>query len=199
MKKPKTTIERKADKIISKGPVHAKRKITELEKAIERRASMQEPNGDHAPRVPPDIVWSETDPVVLFNCSQYTEHVQGCDGNCGSTVPDELQVELYNEARAWARAGMNFMGVPSAYAGTIPVRGINVELFDLECKFQVVREMLIELMGVDEDELEIRFRKFKLMAMRNIRSANEDKVKRERVEQIVPKKQIFGPGGQPLL
>jgi hypothetical protein len=89
--------------------------------------------------------------------------------------------------------------VPSAYAGSIPIQGINVELFDLECKFQVVREMLIELMGVDEEELETRFRKFKLMALRNIRMANEENVKRQRIEKLIPKKQIFGPGGQPLL
>jgi hypothetical protein len=156
-------------------------------------------NGDHAPRVPDDLVWDEDNPPVVYECSQDITHEMGCNGNCNSTVLNEEQVELMNEARAWARAGMSFYGIPTAYAGQIPVRGINVELFDLECKLQVFRELLIESLGIDEEEVESRFRRFKFQAMRHIREVNEAAVRRARMEQFIPKKQILGPDGGPII
>lgn len=158
-------------------------------------------NGSGLPNVPPDIEWNEDDPPVVFNCSNHIEHDARCNGECGWFIPNESQVDLMNEARAWARVGMNFFGIPTAYAGTIPVNGIHVELFDLECKFQVLREMVIELAGIDEEELEERFRKFKLTAMRNIREQNEAAVRSQRAAEMlrIAKKPLLGPDGNPLM
>lgn len=159
------------------------------------------PNGSSPVNIPPDIEWDEDNPPTIFTCSQHTEHQPGCDGSCEANInPTKLEIELLNEARAWARAGMNFHGVPRAYDGVIRVPGINVELFDLECKMQVFRQALIDIVGIDEQDLEERFREYKLSIMRHIREMNEAAVRRSRMEAslAIPKKPLFGPDGRPL-
>jgi hypothetical protein len=158
-------------------------------------------NGN-SPPVPDDIVWDEENPPLIYSCSQHIEHARFCNGECPTYVANELQVQLMNEARAWARAGMSFHGIPAAYRDQIPIQGINVELFDLECRVHVLCEILVEMFNVDGNEIDERYGKFKLMALRNIREENEANVRRQRAANalgIAQKKPIIGPDGQPLL
>lgn len=165
-----------------------------------RTLPMASLNGDNASHVPADVVWDEENPMTIYMCSQDIEHDPRCNGLCPSYTPTKSQVDLINEARAWARAGMSFFGIPTAYKDTVPIAGINVELFDLECKFQAVRSMLVEKLDMDEDEFEEMFRETKLEAMRGIREQNEAAVRRERMRSLIPAKPpILGPDGGPII
>lgn len=168
-----------------------------------RTPPMSSPNGNSmTPNVPPDIVWDEDSPPLIFSCSQHTEHDPRCKGDCESEfITNRLQVELMNEGRAWARAGMSFLGIPSAYEAHTPVPGIHVELFDLECKVQALLDFVVDSVGVDREVLEDKFREFKLDALRRIREINEESVRRQRAEAslgIINRPGLLGPDGRPI-
>jgi hypothetical protein len=96
---------------------------------------------------------------------------------------------------------MSFHGVPLAYQGRIPINGISVELYDLECRTLVLSQIMLEHLDLDEEEMDEKFRQFKITAMRNIREQNEATVRRNRVAAslgINPNKPILGPDGNPL-
>ena len=166
----------------------------------ERLMAMDINGASDMPGVPPDLIWDESDPPILFECSGYTEHAPFCNGTCPRSVAKESQVELINESFAWNRAGMSFLGIPNAYAQHIPIRGINIELFDLEMKVQMLKSLIIEFLDIDEEEVEERFRHAKLEIMRGIRDREEDNIRRSRVQQMlqVPQNPIIGPDGRPL-
>src|ERR1700756_4209738 len=105
-------------------------------------------NGNAEVEVPPDLVWDENNPPFIHKCSQHTEHNPKCDGNCEGHFFDESEVKLGNEARAWARAGMNFHGVPFG----LPFPGITVELFDLELKFELLQQIVLDHEMITWDE-----------------------------------------------
>lgn len=158
-------------------------------------------NGDSVQEVPPDLVWDEDNPPIIFQCSQDVQHDVRCNGHCGSVQLDsELQVTLLNEGRAWARAGMNFKGIPEAYQGVIPVPGINVELVDLLMWLETIKDIVRELSGMSEFEFQEKFREKKLEFLSIIRETNEARVKKQRVANSlgIAKKPIFGPDGNPL-
>lgn len=160
-------------------------------------------NGSSPGWIPPDLVWDEDNHPIIFPCSQHTEHHPNCDGNCGepTELDSESQVELLNEGRKYARIGMSFFGVPAAYNGVIPVRGIAVELVDLLMWLQAAKEVIMEKLDFSEFEFEELYRTKKLEFLRNIREANEENIKRARTEQMmaVAKKPLLGPDGNPLL
>lgn len=155
-------------------------------------------NGATNPAIPPDLEWDEDNPPEIFPCSQHTEHAPGCPGTEDAIQLDsESQVRLINEARAWARVGMNFTGVPAGF----PATGIPVELVDLLVWAQVVREIVIELAGITEFEYEEKFREAKFELLNSIRVRHEDEVKKRRVADqlgIVQRPPLLGPDGQPI-
>lgn len=156
-------------------------------------------NGNADMEIPPDLVWDEDNPPIIFPCSQHTEHHPMCPGNDPSiTLDSELQVELLNEARAWARIGMNFRGVPTSLAHLTP--GIQVELVDIMCWFEVMRDIVIEMSDIELFEFEEKFRERKLLTLRTIREQNEANIKKQRlVNQFgIVEKKVLGPDGRPI-
>jgi hypothetical protein len=109
----------------------------------------------------------------------------------------ENLVKLVNEAHAWARAQMSFFGVPFAYRGFLPVQGIEIELFDLEIKVRLLQTIIEDKLGFTREQLDDMFRGMKADRLREIREANEEEVKSQRLQaQLgVHRKPIFGPGG----
>lgn len=158
-------------------------------------------NGSGKPQVPPDLVWDDDNPPKIFPCSLDTQHEKGCRGQEQSIVLESrLQVEVLNEGRAWARAGMNFQGVPAAYQGVIPVTGINVELVDMLMWLEAMKELLLEISDISEFDIQERFRAKKLEFLQAIRNANEEKVKSQRIRNQIglAQKGIIGPDGRRL-
>lgn len=159
-------------------------------------------NGNTLNNVPDDLIWDEDNHPVIFPCSQHTEHHPQCPGTEEPIELDsESQVKLLNEARAYARAGMSFLGIPSAYANAIPVPGIQVELVDVLMWLETMKELLGELVGISEAELNERFRENKLALLQHIREQNEENVRKQKVANslgIVEKPSLLGPDGSPL-
>jgi hypothetical protein len=176
-------------------------RIAKTKVPTKRRAHLLGDNGaSNAGRIPDDIKWSDDEPITIFACSQGLEHIPQCDGTCPSNVIDESMCKLINEGLAWRRANMNFMGVPAAYENVIPVPGLKVELFDLELKFELLRGIVLELAGISEEEIDVRFREFKLERLREIRQANEAMVRQAHAAQTlgIQPKRILGPNGELL-
>lgn len=154
--------------------------------------------------VPPDLVWDENDPPKIFPCSQHITHSPRCDGKCciePMTIDTELQVDLLNEARAYARAGMSFKGVPEAYANSIPIPGMQVELFDMLIWLQTLAEVVAEAGLIGKDDLNEKFRANKLVIMREQRDRHEAQVRKSAIANkfgIVEKPPLLGPDGTPL-
>lgn len=159
-------------------------------------------NGPSTPEVPADLIWDEDNPPVIYPCSQDINHDPTCPGNePGLTLDSELQVMLLNEARAWARAGMSFNGIPAAYQNVIPKPGIAVELVDLLIWLQVIKDVVVELSDISEFDFEEKFRERKLSFLQEIRFANEANIRKARVANsigIVEKPPLLGPDGQPI-
>lgn len=167
------------------------------------RPSEQDPNGNSLQGVPRDLIWNEDDPPVIYPCSQDIKHLPNCSGEeDGIQLDSELQVRILNEGRTWARAGMSFQGIPAAYSGVIPKPGIGVELVDLLCWLEVIKEQIVELTGMSEFEFEEKFRERKLEFLQTIRDANEANIRRNRIRAslgVKNKPPLLGPGGEPLL
>lgn len=160
-------------------------------------------NGDAPQEVPPDLVWDENNHPIIFDCSLDTVHTNECRGRCGSgnELTTETQVALLNEARAFARAGMSFMGVPAAYEGVIKLPGIKVELVDLLMWLEALKDIILEISDYTEFDLDEKYREHKLDLLRGVRHYNEETVKRKRAAArlgIVEKPGLLGPDGQPL-
>lgn len=159
-------------------------------------------NGPSNPEIPDDLVWDADNPPIIYPCSQDINHAPFCKGDeDGVALDSELQIQLMNEGRAWARLGMSFQGIPAAYQGVIPRPGIAVELVDLLSWMETMRGVLVELSGMTAFDFEEKFREFKLNFLREIRLATEERVKKERVVSsigIVEKPGLLGPDGQPL-
>jgi hypothetical protein len=113
-------------------------------------------------------------------------------------MPGESEVLLMNEARAWARIGMSFHGVPTCIAGQ--VNGIQVNIFDERIRLATMQEFLIEAGICTLDELDEKFRANKLEAMQEMRANNEDAVKAAFIKQKIatPDKRLLGPHGEIL-
>lgn len=156
-------------------------------------------NGNSDPSIPPDLVWDENDPPIVFSCSQHTEHAPRCDGSCEAKVCDESLVNLLNEARAYARAGMSFNGIPAAMSGG-PWSGLNVEIYDLEVRTLLLQNIIQEQFGISDDDINRQFRELKYKLLHDVRIAVEPDIKRARLEaQVgVQKSRIVGPHGELL-
>lgn len=156
-------------------------------------------NGNE-PTIPPDVPWSDDNPPVLYVCSNHVFHMPGCDGNCGELLVTEQKVKLINEGLAYARAGMNWRGVPAAYENTIPVPGIRVELVDVLIWLEVMKDMVCELYGISAEHFDDEFARRKYEMLHEIREINERTIRQQRTADSlgIIKNPIFGPDGKPL-
>lgn len=151
-------------------------------------------------QVPQDIPWDEDNPPVLFNCSNMRFHENNCDKTCGEMEVTKAKVDLINEGLAFARAGMQWRGVPATLAGVLPINGIAVELFDILCWVELLRDKFLELIGTDISDFDEDFAIYKFNKMHELRMQAEETVKKKRLADqfgIVEKK-VLGPDGQPI-
>lgn len=165
-----------------------------------RKVSMPSNNGNlENPNVPPDIVWNESDPPILFACTQHTEHDPRCDGNCPRIVSTESIINLINEGRAYARINMSFLGLPQSLMNG-PFPGIPVEIYDLFLRVSVLQEIILEQLDITKDEIDERFRVMKYNGLRSIREEVEPQLRKQRLEQQlgVGRKPLLGPNGEML-
>lgn len=131
--------------------------------------------------IPPNLVWDENNPPMKNECSGLAQiHSDECDGSCEKTPCTELEVDLMNEHRNWARLGMNTGNVIQ-------------DLFRMNNQIEAIVESLKEL--IPRETLDDTFKKVMLKNMRGIREANEEEIRRSR---IGVRKQLFGPNGEPL-
>lgn len=161
---------------------------------------MAEGNGTGVnPDIPQDIEWNDSEPIVIFECSQHTEHAEGCDGDCGSRVLTESMVNLINEGRAYARANMSFLGIPQSMT-MLGIPGQNVELFDLYIRVQTLQEVVLDKLDMDLEEFDEIFRTNKFNRLREVRESIEPSLKEARLKQQlgVAHKPILGPDGRPI-
>jgi hypothetical protein len=138
--------------------------------------------------IPPNIVWDADNPPIKHSCSDGLMHAPGCDGACADGEPmKEYEVDLLNEHREWGRVGMN----PAMITSTSTP-------FDFEARLSALSEFLVEK-GVIEDieELNEFYARLRIERMRDLRIANQEAVKRQRLG-LPGKPQIFGPGGEIL-
>lgn len=152
-------------------------------------------------QVPDDVIWDENDPPQLFNCTNLQHHNPDCDGNCGYLeFVTENMVNLINEGLAWARAGMNWRGIPAIYGGKIPIPGYPVELIDILVWCEILRDKVIELTGSDKLEFDDEFAKAKYEKLHEMRMDAEEGVRRQRIADRfgVVKQPLLGPDGNPL-
>jgi len=154
-------------------------------------------NNGPNPQVPADITWDADNPPVLFVCSNHLFHLSGCDGNCGELVATENRVNLINEGLAFARAGMSWRGIPSAYEATIPVPGVKVELTDMLIWMEQMRDIFCEMSGISPDEFEDEFARRKYEFLHRIRIMNESHIRKQQIVDMI-RTPILGPDGNPL-
>lgn len=158
-----------------------------------REARMPD-NGDSIPNIPPDLEW----PVSTYSCSHNTEHAPNCDGSCTEIEWTESQVKIENVRREFARNGMSWIGLPEGLP--LPVSGIQVDLVDLLCRVLTLEELAFEIHGINREEYDEKFRENKLEFLQTILDQNKEQVRKARLERTLGlgKKQIFGPGGEPI-
>lgn len=156
-------------------------------------------NGNSNPTVPPDLVWSDDEPLVLNACSQHTDHRNGCKGDCETFTPNEMQVALMNEGRAWARIPMSYQGVPTCFPDGA-FDGIKVDSFDLKMRIHTMQVLMLKAGICTEEEIEQTFCELKLEALQQIREQYQSVVKLHQAQQMmaIPDKRILGPDGQAL-
>lgn len=166
-----------------------------------RIPQMRGSNGASDPIIPDDLVWDAENPPHIFSCSQDVNHHPQCNGSCEEVQLDsELQVDLLNIARAFARLGMSFLGVPVSIQNAIPVPGVSVELLDLLCWNEAIKEILQEQFGVEEFEFQERFRKVKYSILKSVYDQHARQIKEQRTRDMlgINKPPLLGPNGQPL-
>lgn len=158
-------------------------------------------NGNHDSGIPPDIEWDEDNPPTVYSCSEHITHAAHCDGSCPELdIVTENVVNLLNEARAWARVGMSFHGVPSSLPpGTFD--GVTVNIFDERMRAMALQRVLINAGLVTEDEIDELYREIKYEIMHEMRMSYEEHVKRVKLQQqiaVPAPNRIIGPDGRPL-
>lgn len=156
-------------------------------------------NGNSVPGIPPDIEWNDDDPPVIYSCSQHIEHRPDCDGSCEPEVTTESQINLLNEARAWARIPMSFQGVPTCFPDGA-FDGIKVNIFDEKLRNMALQKILIDNGLATQEEIDELYLELKLEVLQDIRRQYEQAVRRHKMEETLalPDKRLFGPDGKVL-
>lgn len=127
-------------------------------------------------------------------CSRTDEHTPECDGNCEVIKMTDLQVDLHNEALEWTKRDMVIAGVPRALAGAAP--GIDVEIFELECRFAGLIQYLKESMpDFDITKANEAYQKVMLDKLRGIRKIADEQ---RGADIAVAQTRLLGPDGEVL-
>lgn len=131
--------------------------------------------------IPPNIEYDALTPPVKNMCSNMLEvHAPDCDGDCVKVPLTELEVNIINENREWARAGMDTQHV---------IR----DVFRMSIQIKALVRIVEELAPGKLDEV---YQRALVAEMRGIREANQDEIRAQRLG-VGPK--LVGPNGKPLM
>ena len=151
--------------------------------------------------VGPDIEYNPDNPPTVHSCT-YTDgaHAPNCDGNCEEVPLSLLDVELLNEERAWARAGMQAIRTPIGIADQVCMGGLKSDMFDDEMKFIGLAELIVESGMFTHQQMDDAYKTAKLRNLRGIREQNEERVREHRTRNMlgIKDKRIIGPHGNPI-
>lgn len=140
-------------------------------------------NNPPQPEVPSDLVFDPLNPIVLHTCTNTVdEHSPNCDGLCEKYTMTKLDIDITNEMRAWARAGMN-------------TNGISVDVFEMDMTVSAAFELMFEKGILDRNEWMQKKRELTLEKLREIRKNVEPQIRRQRITAVgMPK--LLGPNGE---
>lgn len=146
-------------------------------------------NGDSAASDIELLVYDPDNPIMVNSCSGMSvAHVHGCDELCPREALDELDIDIINEERLWAKDSMN----PAA---------MTVDTITLNMMVHSLRRLLIKSNFATEEEIDFEFKTFKLENLRVIRMAHRDRVREAQTKRIIstPRKPgLLGPDGREL-
>lgn len=137
--------------------------------------------------VPPNLVWDEDNPPVRNGCTGEIgeHHTDDCDGSCEKIPLSQLEVELTNEHREWARLGMH-------------TNNISHDLFRMDNQIGALIQVVGRMLGEGgEQELNEAFQLECLKQMRGIRFTYQEQAKRSKLG-LPPKRSVLGPDGNPF-
>lgn len=153
------------------------------------------------PKIPDDLVWDEDNPLMVHGCSgSDSTHTPDCDGTCEDVAISKLDVDLFNERLAWARAGMNILNVPTGF-DRFGVTGMSLDLFELEAKIGGVINALIESGLLSQDDMDTAYKEWQLNKLTIVRELNEGAIKEARSRAMLGIRQkpgLLGPNGERL-
>lgn len=139
---------------------------------------------------PPDVELVEGQEHYMINrCSGHTIwHIPECDESCGTELITEDDVKIRNELNAWIRLGAEPNMIPH-------------NVFNMDIQLFTAIRVMIEILGVDEEEFNARFKTNLLEKLVTTRKANEVNFRKMRAMKdiTVPGRPgIIGPNGTPL-
>lgn len=134
---------------------------------------------------------------LVNSCSKMDPgHEETCDGECEKIPAPNSIVDIHNEVIEWNKRGMIIQGVPAALAGG-PFPGINVEIFELECRFAgLIAYLREEWPEFDGEVASDYYRKEMFFKLKKTREMYDEAQKQSEIAIAQPP--VLGPNGQPL-
>jgi hypothetical protein len=141
----------------------------------------------------PDLPAPPDTPIVegreeyeVNSCSGHPEwHFPQCNGDCGTDWVKASAVEIRNELNAWVRLGADPTMIPH-------------NVFNIDAQLYTCIRVIIEMLGVDEEEFNERYRQNLLEKLKTSRTENEANFRKMRAMQniAIPGGGIIGPNGE---
>jgi len=147
-------------------------------------------NGNSARQrgIPPNIEWDEDNPPVVYTCSADLKHDPNCDGTCDEIKLAHYETLLSNEAKEWARVGLD-------------PEGIAANSLDAAMQVNAIRELLVEAGVLNQEDVDERYRKLKLTILQDMRSQLEPQIREAKTAAMLgvrPGPTLLGPHGEIL-
>jgi hypothetical protein len=125
----------------------------------------------------------------VFACSGNQIHAPNCDGSCEIQTLSDIEIQIIEEQRKWEALNM----VPLGSLQQLPMMpGVPIDTLKMGVALAALTEMCVAKLGLDEDELNNKFREMYLEKLVGLREANQDAVKEaQRMQDIaVPGAQV---------
>jgi len=140
--------------------------------------------------ISPNLEWDENNPPIIFPCSDHIDHAPDCDGSDEGAALTEYGVLLSNEAKDWARVGLQ-------------VDGVQVNSLDSKMQIGAVQQLLVEAGVLDKDEIDELYRKLKYEVLHSMREELEPQVKAAKTAAMLgvrpgQRPPLLGPHGEIL-